>query len=94
MLCKHFSWAPKHNATIRRSFEFTGSTHIRDMFTDLWKSGEHPVWTGNDILARLYCIWSSSNYIERREKAKHIKLLIVGHKHIPSHLRLGTIHRV
>ncbi|KAL0903916.1 hypothetical protein M5K25_025979 [Dendrobium thyrsiflorum] len=65
---KNFCWLPQHNDKIRKNFEKCGSTRMRDMFTDIRKSGERPLWIGESVWAELTGAWDSPDYTRRRDQ--------------------------
>ncbi|KAH0459255.1 hypothetical protein IEQ34_012069 [Dendrobium chrysotoxum] len=65
---KEFCWLPQHNDRIRKNFEKRGSNRMRDMFTNLRKSGQRPLWMGESVWAKLSTAWSSLDYSRRRDQ--------------------------
>ncbi|KAL0925108.1 hypothetical protein M5K25_003416 [Dendrobium thyrsiflorum] len=52
---KDFCWLPQHNDKI-------------NMFTDIRKSGERPLWIGESVWAELNAAWGSLEYTRRRDQ--------------------------
>ncbi|KAI0492765.1 hypothetical protein KFK09_027041 [Dendrobium nobile] len=65
-----FYWLPQHNSKIRENFEKRGSTRLRDMFTDMKKSGERALWISESVWDELTRIWASLDYSKRRDQNK------------------------
>ncbi|KAL0928762.1 hypothetical protein M5K25_000683 [Dendrobium thyrsiflorum] len=51
---KDFYWLPQHNDIIRKNFERRDSTCMRDMFTDIRKSSERPLWICESVWVEQY----------------------------------------
>ncbi|KAL0924942.1 hypothetical protein M5K25_005803 [Dendrobium thyrsiflorum] len=75
---RDFCWLPQHNDKIRKNFEKRGSTRMRDMFTDLRKSGERPLWIGESVWAELNAAWGSVEYSRRRDQNRQNRASDVG----------------
>ncbi|KAH0461291.1 hypothetical protein IEQ34_008866 [Dendrobium chrysotoxum] len=75
---KEFCWLPQYIDRIRKNFEKRGSNHMRDMFTDLRKSGQRPLWMGESVWAELSAAWSSPNYSRRRDQNRQNRASDVG----------------
>ncbi|PKU62605.1 hypothetical protein MA16_Dca028043 [Dendrobium catenatum] len=75
---KEFCWLPQHNDKIRKNFEKRGSTLMRDMFTDIRKSGKQPLWIGEDKWAELNTSWGSEEYTRKRDQNQHNRASNVG----------------
>ncbi|KAL0906706.1 hypothetical protein M5K25_025221 [Dendrobium thyrsiflorum] len=67
---KDFRWLPAHGSRIRTNFEKRGSTRLRDMFTDIRKSGQRPLWIGERVWANLTKAWASPKFTKLREQNK------------------------
>ncbi|KAI0502611.1 hypothetical protein KFK09_017566 [Dendrobium nobile] len=67
---KEFRWLPEHNTRIRTNFERRGAIHLRDMFTDIRKSGQRPNWIGEGVWADLSSAWATPKFIKMREQNK------------------------
>ncbi|KAI0510831.1 hypothetical protein KFK09_011440 [Dendrobium nobile] len=67
---KEFRWLPEHNTRIRTNFERRGATRLRDMFTDIRKSGQHPNWIGEGVWADLSSAWATPKFLKMREQNK------------------------
>ncbi|PKU78584.1 hypothetical protein MA16_Dca011141 [Dendrobium catenatum] len=70
--------AIKHKDKIRKNFVKRRSTHMRDMFTDIRKSGERPDWIAEKVWAELNAAWDSLEYTRRREKNRQNRASDVG----------------
>ncbi|KAH0433812.1 hypothetical protein IEQ34_026943 [Dendrobium chrysotoxum] len=75
---KDFCWLPQHNDKIRKNFEKRGSTRMRDMFTDIRKSGQRPLWIGEGVWSELSSAWGSPDYTRRRDQNRHNRASDVG----------------
>ncbi|KAL0928832.1 hypothetical protein M5K25_000755 [Dendrobium thyrsiflorum] len=51
-----------------KEFKAKRSTRMRDMFTDIRKSGERPLWIGKSVWADLNAAWGSIEYSRRRDQ--------------------------
>ncbi|KAL0910086.1 hypothetical protein M5K25_021024 [Dendrobium thyrsiflorum] len=65
---RDFCWLPQHNDKIRKNFKKCGSTRMRDMFIDIRKLGERPLWIGESVWAKLNATWGSVEYSRRRSQ--------------------------
>ncbi|KAL0905704.1 hypothetical protein M5K25_024144 [Dendrobium thyrsiflorum] len=52
----------------KKNFERRGSIRMRDMFTDIRKAGERPLWIGEGVWAELTSAWVSPDYSKRRDQ--------------------------
>ncbi|KAH0435259.1 hypothetical protein IEQ34_026669 [Dendrobium chrysotoxum] len=75
---KDFCWLPQHNDKIRKNFEKRSSTRMRDMFTNIRKSGQRPLWIGEGVWAELSSAWGSLDYTKRRDQNRHNRASDVG----------------
>ncbi|KAL0925797.1 hypothetical protein M5K25_004167 [Dendrobium thyrsiflorum] len=75
---KDFCWLPQHNDKVRKNFERRGSIRMRDMFTDIKKAGERPLWIGEGVWAELTSAWVSPDYNERRDQNRQNRASDVG----------------
>ncbi|KAL0925778.1 hypothetical protein M5K25_004148 [Dendrobium thyrsiflorum] len=75
---KNFCWLPQHNDKIRKNFERRGSIRMRDMFTDIRKIGERPLWIGEGVWAELTTVWVSPDYNKRRDQNRQNRASDVG----------------
>ncbi|KAI0522839.1 hypothetical protein KFK09_005224 [Dendrobium nobile] len=67
---KEFRWLPEYSTRIRSNFERRGATRLRDMFTDIRKSGQRPNWIGEGVWADLSSAWATPEFIKMREQNK------------------------
>ncbi|KAI0496376.1 hypothetical protein KFK09_022692 [Dendrobium nobile] len=67
---KEFRWLPEYSTRIRTNFERRGATHLRDMFTDIRKFGQHPNGIGEGVWADLSSAWATPEFIKMREQNK------------------------
>ncbi|XP_020671983.1 uncharacterized protein LOC110091990 [Dendrobium catenatum] len=51
---------------------------MRDMFTDIRKSGKQPLWIGEDKWAELNTSWGSEEYTRKRDQNQHNRASNVG----------------
>ncbi|KAL0913173.1 hypothetical protein M5K25_016612 [Dendrobium thyrsiflorum] len=77
-MSKDFCWLPQHNDKIRKNYKKCGSTRIRDMFTDIRKSSERPLWIGESVWAELNIAWGSPEYTRRRDQNRQNRASDVG----------------
>ncbi|KAH0461784.1 hypothetical protein IEQ34_009359 [Dendrobium chrysotoxum] len=75
---KDFCWLPQHNDRIRKNFEKRSSNRMRDMFTDLRKSGQRPLWMAESVWAELSAAWSSPDYSRKRDQNRQNRASDVG----------------
>ncbi|KAL0925378.1 hypothetical protein M5K25_003702 [Dendrobium thyrsiflorum] len=75
---KDFCWLPQHNDKIRKNFERRGSIRMRDIFTDIRKVGELPLWIGEGVWAELTTAWVSPDYSKRRDQNRQNRASDVG----------------
>ncbi|KAL0912743.1 hypothetical protein M5K25_018738 [Dendrobium thyrsiflorum] len=61
----------------KKNFERRGSISMRDMFTDIMRSGERPLWIGESVWTELTSAWVSSDYT-RRDQNKQNRASNVG----------------
>ncbi|KAI0519860.1 hypothetical protein KFK09_007321 [Dendrobium nobile] len=66
----HQRWLPEYSTRIRSNFERRGATRLRDMFTDIRKSGQRPNWIGEGVWADLSSAWATPEFIKMREQNK------------------------
>ncbi|KAI0515913.1 hypothetical protein KFK09_008583 [Dendrobium nobile] len=67
---KEFRWLPEYSTRIRSNFERRGATRLRDMFTDIRKSGQCPNWIGEGVWPDLSSVWATPEFIKMREQNK------------------------
>ncbi|KAL0926289.1 hypothetical protein M5K25_002506 [Dendrobium thyrsiflorum] len=75
---KDFCWLPQHNDKIRKNFERRGSIRMRDMFIDIRKPGERPLWIGEGFWAELTTALVSPDYSRRRDQNRQNRASHVG----------------
>ncbi|KAL0920325.1 hypothetical protein M5K25_009453 [Dendrobium thyrsiflorum] len=75
---KDFCWLPQHNDKVRKNFEMRGSIRMQDMFTDIRKAGERPLWIGEGVWAELTSAWVSPDYSKRRDQNRQNRASDVG----------------
>ncbi|KAL0906133.1 hypothetical protein M5K25_024600 [Dendrobium thyrsiflorum] len=89
---RNFCLLPQHNDKIRKNFEKRGSTRMRDMFTDIRKSGERPLWIGESVWAELNAAWDSVEYSRRRDQNRQNRASDVGGKGSSLHTGVSIPH--
>ncbi|KAL0904352.1 hypothetical protein M5K25_026445 [Dendrobium thyrsiflorum] len=52
----------------KKNFERRGSIRMRDMFTDLRKADERPLWIGEGVWPELTSVWVRPDYSKRRDQ--------------------------
>ncbi|XP_020676575.2 uncharacterized protein LOC110095388 [Dendrobium catenatum] len=67
---KEFRWLPEYSTRIRTNFERRGATRLKDMFTNIKKSGQHPNWIGEGVWADLSSAWATPEFVKMREQNK------------------------
>ncbi|KAH0436151.1 hypothetical protein IEQ34_026471 [Dendrobium chrysotoxum] len=75
---KDFYWLPQHNVKIRKNFKKHGLTSMRDIFTDIRKSGQRSLWIGEGVWAELSSAWGSLDYTRRRDQNRQNRASDVG----------------
>nr|AEC03980.1 hypothetical protein [Oncidium hybrid cultivar] len=67
---KDFYWDAEHNHAIWDNFNRRVGNRMRDMFTDIRKSMQCPLWIGEDVWEALKAAWSTPDYIAKRSQTK------------------------
>ncbi|KAH0450728.1 hypothetical protein IEQ34_021420 [Dendrobium chrysotoxum] len=76
--CEKMTCSQDGKAERQKNFEKRGSTRMRDMFTDIRKSGQRPLWIGEGVWAELSSAWGSLDYTRRRDQNRQNRASDVG----------------